>query len=599
MTTSQSLRVALIAISLSATTAAAQQPVGQPAPGRGGGPMMAVPERALVKQFDKNNDKLLDAAERKAAREWLASPEGQAAAPQPMGPPGGQGFPPGGRGGPPGGGPPGGGPPGGGPPGGGPPGGGPPGGGPPGGGPPPGGAGGAPPGGRGGAFPVQRGIVAGTPGPKVALSSVKPVPASVSLYDQGAVRTYFLEFENADWEQELEVFRDTDVDVPAVVTVDGKQYQNVGVHFRGASSYRMIPRSSKRSLNLTFDLVNENQALLGYRSINLLNANSDPTFTRTMLYSHIANQYLPAPRVNLSRVVINGESWGVYLNVQQYNKDFLRDFFPNTAGARWKVPGSPNGRGGMEYLGDDITPYRSRYEIKTKDNEKSWNDLINLFEVINTTPAEQLEAALKPILNVDGVLRFLALDMALVNTDGYWTRASDYNIYQDTTGKFHVLPHDMNEAMMIPAAPAGPPPGGAPPPGGTPPVAVTSPPGGAPATTGAPAGPPRPRPSPELDPLVGLDDATKPLRSKLLAVPAFRTAYLGYVRDIAEKWMDWKRVDPLVTRWQSLIAADVAADTRKLYTTEAFTTGLRGGETSVQTFMERRRAYLLEQLRAR
>jgi hypothetical protein len=297
----------------------------------------------------------------------------------------------------------------------------------------------------------------------------------------------------------------------------------------------------------------------------------------------------------------------VYVNVQQYNKDFLRDFFPSTAGARWKVPGSPNGRGGMEYLGDDITPYRSRYEIKTKDNQKSWNDLINLFEVLNTTPSAQLEAALEPILNVDGVLRFLALDMALVNTDGYWTRASDYNIYQDSTGKFHVLPHDMNEAMMIQGGPGGPPPGMRPPgaEGGARLDSVRAvPPGGAApgASTqfgGPAAGPPRPRPSPELDPLVGLDDATKPLRSKLLAVPAFRATYMGYVRDIAEKWMDWKRVDPLVTRWQSLIAADVAADTRKLYTTEAFTTGLRGSENSVQTFLERRRAYLLEQLRVR
>ena len=39
--------------------------------------------------------------------------------------------------------------------------------------------------------------------------------------------------------------------------------------------------------------------------------------------------------------------------------------------------------------------------------------------------------------------------------------------------------------------------------------------------------------SAELDPLVGLDDATKPLRSKLLAVPALRERYLSYVRDIA------------------------------------------------------------------
>lgn len=99
---------------------------------------------------------------------------------------------------------------------------------------------------------------------------------------------------------------------------------------------------------------------------------------------------------------------------------------------------------------------------------------------------------------------------------------------------------------------------------------------------------------PELDPLVGLDDSTKPLRSKLLAVPALRTRYLAYVRDIADTWLDWKTVNPLVTRWQSLIAADVARDTRKLFSTEAFATGTRGAESSLQSFMEKRREYLLK-----
>jgi hypothetical protein len=104
---------------------------------------------------------------------------------------------------------------------------------------------------------------------------------------------------------------------------------------------------------------------------------------------------------------------------------------------------------------------------------------------------------------------------------------------------------------------------------------------------------------PTLDPLVGLDDATKPLRSKLLAVPALRERYLGYVRDIAQRWLDWKTIDPLVTRWQSVVAADVAGDTRKLYSTEAFTTGLRGAENSLERFMTDRRTFLLERTRER
>ena len=50
-----------------------------------------------------------------------------------------------------------------------------------------------------------------------------------------------------------------------------------------------------------------------------------------------------------------------------------------------------------------------------------------------------------------------------------------------------------------------------------------------------PAGGMRPG-SIELDPLIGLDDPRKPLRSKVLAVPGLKARYLDHVRTIAEKW---------------------------------------------------------------
>ena len=229
------------------------------------------------------------------------------------------------------------------------------------------------------------------------------------LYDTGVLRTIFLEFENAEWEKELEAFYNTDVEVPATLTVDGAVYRDVGMHFRGASSFMFVPEGSKRSLNVAIDFVHEDQRLLGYRTLNLLNVNSDPTFTRALLYAEVSRHYLPTPKANYLRVVINGESWGVYVNTQQYNSDFLREWFKTTRGARWKVPGSPFGQGGMRYLGEDLEAYKKIYEIKTRDDPKSWAALTNVFKVLTETPLETLEAALTPIFNIDGALRFLAL----------------------------------------------------------------------------------------------------------------------------------------------------------------------------------------------
>jgi len=442
-----------------------------------------------------------------------------------------------------------------------------------------------------------RGLEPSSPGRKLVPADVRSY-ADAPLYDINTLRTIFLQFENADWEQELAAFNNTDVEVPATAIVDGRTFRDVGVHFRGQSSYMMVPEGSKRSLNVAFDFVHDEQNLGGYRTLNLLNANGDPTFVRAVLYSEIARSYLPAPKTNYMRVVINGESWGIYVNAQQYNKDFLRDFFKTEQGARWKVPGSPGGRGGMEYLGDDAGAYKRIYEIKTKDDPKAWADLIRMFRVLNETPPDKLEAALSPLLDIDGALKFLAIEMALVNTDGYWTRASDYNIYQDVKGRFHLIPHDMNEALMTEGGPGRG--GRGPGPGGPPPDFVRDGPADG---RGFPpefmrGGPGRGRgfglrPSAELDPLAGLDDGTKPLRSKLLAVPSLRTRYLSYVRDIAERWLDWQKLNPTLTKYRALISEDVKADTRKLYSFNAFQTGFAGGVDSLQSFVERRREFLL------
>jgi spore coat protein CotH len=398
------------------------------------------------------------------------------------------------------------------------------------------------------------------PGKRLAPADVRVYPKA-PLYDLETLRTIFLQFESNDWEAELADFNNTDVEVPATMIVDGRTYRDVGVHFRGASSFMMTGTGSKRSLNLSVDFVDKKQELLGYRTLNLLNAASDPTFLRAVLYTEIARQYIPLPRMNYMRVVINGENWGIYLNTQQFNKDLVRDYFGTEEGARWKVPGSPRGMGGLEYLGPSADSYRSIYSIRSKDVAKSWSDLIALTRVLNETPAARLEAALRPMLDIDGVLKFLALEVVLVNTDGYWTRASDYSLYQDPKGVFHVIPHDVNEGIGT---------GG----GG----------GGRRGGFGGFG-----EGGPTLDPLVGMNDSSKPLRSKLLAVPALRERYMGYVRDIAEK-LDWKTLGPMAEKYRALIAADVRDDTRKLYDTASFDTGV----ADIQAFAASRREYLLK-----
>jgi len=513
------------------------------------------------------------------------------------------------------------------------------------------------------------------PGKKVSPEDVDNFP-DAGLYDLDVIRTVFLDFESDDWEAELEAFHNTDVEVPATMTVDGERYEQVGIHFRGMSSYGMVPSGFKRSLNVAVDFLHPEQRLYDYKTLNLLNCNNDPSFLKSVLFSKIANEHIPAPQVNLVRVVINGENWGLYANAQQFNKEFTEEFYSSRKGERWKVPGRPNGDGGLTYIGNDVEEYRRRYEIKSGDDEQAWKDLIELCRTLCETPLEELEARLEPILDVDEVLWFLALDVALVNEDGYWTRASDYSLYQDEEGRFHVIPHDMNETFHSgrrPGGPGGPPPGFGPPgfdrggreqrepthadssgmlsPGEILPLPVQERlrlseeqqheltdlqarvdrelagilterqlqqvvmmrmmhlMGGSEPHPSMPPGPPSGGPpgegrggrphagGPTLDPLVSMDDERKPLRSRLLAVPALRERYLGYVRQIAEEQLTWDYLGPIVAELRQLIESDVRQDTRKLMSFEDFLSATAADSTdehSLKMFCENRREFLLE-----
>ena len=94
---------------------------------------------------------------------------------------------------------------------------------------------------------------------------------------------------------------------------------------------------------------------------------------------------------------------------------------------------------------------------------------------------------------------------------------------------------------------------------------------------------------PTLDLLVGLNDATKPLRSKLLALPELRSRYLALCREIARDHLDWESVGAAARSYQNLIRPHVETDTRKLTSTDEFNASL----AALRSFVEARRTYVL------
>ena len=396
-------------------------------------------------------------------------------------------------------------------------------------------------------------------------ASLASVPEdSPSLYDSQTLRTLYLRFHHEDWSEQMNAFYRTDIEVPADLIVDGEVYPGVGVHFRGTSSYFTVS-SEKKSFNIAVDYGKEGQRLYGYKTLNLLNGHVDGSFLREVLYNQISRDYIPAMKTNLVKLVINGENWGVYINLQQYNKDFLAEWFNTKDGIRWKV--GPGRGGALTYAGEDPTAYQETYQLKTNNVEDPWTDLIALFKMLDeTTSQAELTERLPSILNIDQALWQLAVSNVFMDDDGYIHKGGDYAIYQDVNGRFHLIPHDNNESFRFGREGRGGPGGGGP--GGW--------------SWG------------DLEngmasPVTHEDNAARPLIHRLLSNPEWRARYLAHVRTVADEWLDWEVLEPIIKEYQTLIDAEVQQDDKKLYSYQDFATKV---PEDLKRFVTQRREYL-------
>ena len=469
-----------------------------------------------------------------------------------------------------------------------------------------------------------------------------PRLTGTGLYDPDVLHTIFLDFAAPDWHDEMVAFHGTDIEVPAIISLDGEQLGEVGVSYRGNTSFDM---SVKKSFGISIDAFDNDLRIDGFRTLNLLNANGDDSVMREVLFSNIASEYMPAPKANFVRVVVNGVSLGIYANVQQINKDFTREHYGSKKGVRWKVPPDFSGGAALTYHGDNIDDYRDRYELKTNSaTDEDWADLVELCKVLRETPDDELEETLPRYLDIHETIRFLAIDNAFLDSDGYYSRGSDYYIYKAPDGAFHLLHYDNNETFggghgAGPGGPGGrggpggpggrggrgggPPgfgpdgepggPGGGPPdfgpggPGGRPNVDEDSPqtpraqqgqrqtqdgrrgnrrrPGG-PGGGGQGGGMTQ-------SPLAFQKDIdTRPLITRILAVEAWREEYLDVLRDLAIVELDWAILGARVDQYRKLIERDVVRDPF-LGDRERFLKSLYGNEASLKSIAAERRKFLL------
>ncbi len=381
---------------------------------------------------------------------------------------------------------------------------------------------------------------------------------SEGLYDESTLREFHLWFSQPDYWQQLKNNYQSKTDLPATLVVEGDTFLNVGLRFKGQTSYSQTQNSDKKSFNIAMDYAVAGQDLKGYSTLNLNNAFEDASFMREVSYLHQIRRHVPAARANYVRLFINGVSWGIYPNVQQLNGDYLKEWFFSNNGTRWRAdrpPGSGGGGGPMwgdgtaalNYLGTDTATYKQYYTLKTANKPDPWDELVNTCNVLNTTPLSNLETEVSEVLDLDRTLWFLASEIAFSDDDSYVFKGKmDYYLYWDPeTQRITPLEFDGNSVMKSNATNWGV--------------------------------------------FYNETKVNYPLLNRLLAVPSIRQRYLAHFRTLVADELNTTDFNALVDQYDALINADVLADTKKLYTYAQYGTE----KTAIKTFVSTHRNTLL------
>lgn len=363
--------------------------------------------------------------------------------------------------------------------------------------------------------------------------------AAQNFYDINTIQEIKVNFYQNNWDYLLDSLKNVPGEpyllVPSV-EINGQTFDSVGVKYKGYSSYD--PDQLKSPLHIELNYVKKGQNYLGVKDIKLSNVYADPTFVREVLSYEILRKYMNEPLANYAKVWLDGEYWGVYVNVESINKPFARKHF-HTDGNNPFFKCNPidvigtNGHSDLKLEEDHPYPdsafYYPRYELKS---DYGWDDLLKLMDTLTNYPHR-----VHAVLDVDRALWMLAFNNVFVNLDSYTgVFAQNYYIYQDKNDRWLPVVWDLNMSFG----------------------SFNNLDGSALLTV---------QQLKELSPLAQANNDFRPLIKSLLEDPVYQRMYLAHMRTILqENFASTPLYKPRAQELQALINTSVLADDKKFYT---------------------------------
>ena len=271
---------------------------------------------------------------------------------------------------------------------------------------------------------------------------------SQDVFDLG-VRQIEIFFSQSNWDDSLDLYYANNLGERLIadsILIDGIADQNVGIKYKGNSSYNV--NNVKNPMNIKLDYVNNGQSIDGYNILKLSNGFRDPSFIREVLAYEMAREYMPAPKATYANVFVNGTLLGLYTCVQSIDDDFTNEQFYERKGPLFKaentgvtVPGCFGQLGVLQYYAD-TNCYKRAYEMQSSND---WTKLGNFLDTLNNYFTN-----IEDVMDIDRALWMMAFENVTVCLDGpINTIPHNFYLFQDNNGRFSPVLWDMNMAFGV------------------------------------------------------------------------------------------------------------------------------------------------------
>lgn len=239
--------------------------------------------------------------------------------------------------------------------------------------------------------------------------------------------------------------RYAEIYVPADLVIKNSQLNNVevlnvGVRLRGNTARQ----HSKRSFKIDFREYGGTK-FEDHKKINLKPNVNDPTMVRELLSMHLYRKMgVPAPRVAPAALYINDEYMGSYLITEQVDDEFVDRRFGHEEGFLYKCSyGASLTNNGQVY---DESVFESEINEEL-DTRAELNVFVN---VLNNTTSIGMTTVLPDYFDVNTYLRQLAVESMIGHWDGYsYNKNNFYLFYDGQTGLMNFIPYDTDNTWGI------------------------------------------------------------------------------------------------------------------------------------------------------